>query len=69
MQSGHTPSPKETKPQLSFQCLKTIADFLMKEKKQTHYFDEKQLVCCQLGAEFPLVVKLAAGSDALFFCG
>lgn len=35
-------------------------------KKNTHYFDETQLVCCQLAAEFTLVVKFAAGSNVLF---
>lgn len=37
------------------------------ERKQTHYFDEKQLVCCQLDAEFTLLVKSAAGSDFIYF--
>lgn len=46
--------------------VKKIDNFLIKEK-QTHYFDEKQLVCCQLGAEFTLLVKFATGSDVFFF--
>lgn len=46
----------------SFQCLKKIDNFLIKET-QTHYFDEKQLVCCQLVTEFTLLVRFAAGSD------
>lgn len=33
---------------------------------QTHYFDEKQLVCCQLVTEFTLLVKFAAGHDVSF---
>lgn len=40
--------------------------FLIKEK-QTHYFDEKQLVCCQLGTKFTLLVKFAVGNNVFFF--
>lgn len=53
------------KLQPSFQCLKKIDNFLIKEK-QAHYFDEKQLVSCQLDTEFTLLVKFAAGSDVFF---
>ncbi len=62
----HCLNGKTQKLKLSFQCLKKIDNILIKEK-QTHYFDEKQLVCCQLGAEFTLLVKCAAGSDVFFF--
>lgn len=61
---------KTRKPKLSSRCLRKIDNILIKEK-QTHYFDEKQLVCCQLDTEFTLLVKFAAGSDGfyyLFFC-
>lgn len=49
----------------SVPCLKTIDSFRQKGK-QTHYSDEKQLVCCQLGAEFTLLEDFAAGIDELF---
>ena len=35
--------------------------------KKAHYFDEKQLVCCQLDAEFTLLLKFAAGSAVFLF--
>lgn len=43
------------KLKLNFPCQKQVDNFLLKEK-QTHYFDEKQLVRCQLGSEFTLLV-------------
>ena len=67
VQSGHTASPErqETlKP--SFHHLKKMNYILIKEKK-AHYFDEKQLVCCQLDAEFTLLLKFAAGSAVFLF--
>lgn len=63
----HCFNGKTRKLKLSFECLKKIDNILIKEK-QTHYFDEKQLVCCQLGTKFTLLVKFAAGSDGFFVC-
>lgn len=62
----HCFNGKTPKLKLSFHCLKKIDNIFIKGK-QTHYFDEKQLVCCQLDAEFTLLVKFAAGSDGFYF--
>ena len=37
------------------------------KRKKAHYFDEKQLVRCQLDAEFTLLLKFAAGSAVFLF--
>lgn len=67
VQSGQTASPvRQEILKLSFQHLKKMNYILIKEKK-AHYFDEKQLVRCQLDAEFTLLLKFAAGSAVFSF--
>lgn len=54
-----------TEQRQCFQHLKKMDNSIMTEK-HTHYFDEKQLVCSQLGAEFTLLVKFAVGGNSFF---
>lgn len=69
-QSGHSEHPQclsvtHEDSKLRFQHRKKRDHFRIKGK-QAHYFDEKQLVCCQLGGEIRLLAKFATGTNFSF---